>query len=119
MLLKWTVILHTARRFYLDINLTVGLLKFVQLLDFCNSKRIPLIVGADSYAHSVLWGCEETNKRGEELEELILRFNLNVANRGGEFTFSTSRANSIIDSTLVNSLTSNSLFPRNWRVLSE
>ncbi len=90
-----------------------------QLLEFWDSKRIPLIVGADSNAHSVLWGCEETNKRGEELEELILRFNLNVTNSGGEYTFSTSRANSIIDITLVNPSTSNSLFPRNWRVLSE
>ncbi len=82
-------------------------------------KRTPLIKGADSNAHSVLWGCKETNKRGEELEELILRFNINVANSGGESTFSTSRANSIIDITLVTSSTSNSLFPRNWRVLSE
>ena len=90
-----------------------------QLLEFCNSKRIPLIVGADSNAHSVLWGCKETNKRGEDLEELILRFNLNLANRGGEYTFFTLRANSIIDITLVNPSTSNSLFPRNWRVLSE
>ena len=53
---------------FLDINLTVRLQKFVQLLEFCDSKGIPLIVGADSNAHSVLWGCEETNKRGEELE---------------------------------------------------
>ncbi len=104
---------------YLDNNLTVRLRKFVQLLEFCDSKRIPLIVGADSNAHSVLWGCEETNKRGEELEELILRFNLNVANTAGEYTFSTSRANSIIDITLVNPPTSNSFFPKNWRVLSE
>ena len=64
---------------YLDINLTVRLLKFVQLLEICDSKRIPLIVGADSNAHSVMWGCEETSKRGEDLEELLLRFNLNVA----------------------------------------
>ncbi len=85
---------------YLDINLTVRLQKFVQLLEFCDSKRIPLIVGADSSVHNVLWGCEETNKRGEEIEELILRFNLNVANSSGEYTFSTSRANSIIDITL-------------------
>ncbi len=89
------------------------------MLEFCDSKRIPLIVGAESNAHRVLWGCEETNKRGEELEELILCFNLNVANSGGEFTFSTSRANIIIDITLVNFPTSNSLFPQNWRVLSE
>ncbi len=88
-------------------NLTVRLRKFVQLLKFCDSKSIPLIVGADFNAHSMLWGCEVTNKRGEELEELILRFNLNVANNGGEYTFSTTRANSIIDITLVNPSTSN------------
>ncbi len=82
-------------------------------------KRIPLIVGADTSVHNVLWGCEETNKRGEEIEELILRLNLNVANSSGECTFSTSRVNSIIDITLVNPSTSKSLFPRDWRVLSE
>ncbi len=42
-----------------------------------------------------------------------------MANSGGEYTFSTSRANSIIDITLVNPPTSNSFFPKNWRVLSE
>ena len=39
---------------YLDINLPMRLQKFVQLLEFCDLKRIPLIVGADSNAHSVL-----------------------------------------------------------------
>ncbi len=87
--------------------------KFVQLLEYCDSKRIPLIVGADSNAQSVLWGCEETNKRGEELKELVLHFNLNVANSGGEYTFSTSREDSIINIAPVNSSTSNSLCPRN------
>ncbi len=76
-------------------------------------------MGADSNAHSVLWGCEETNRRGEEFEDLILRFNLNVASSGGEYTFSTSRANSIIDITLINPLTPSSFFPKNWRVLAE
>ena len=73
----------------------------------------------DSNARIVLWGCKETNKRGEDLEEIILRFNLNAGNRGGEYTFSASRANSIIDITQVNPSTSNSLFPRNWRELLE
>ena len=59
-------------------------------------------MGADSNAQSVLWGCEETNMWGEDLEELILRFNPNVANSGVEYTFSTLRANSIIDVTLIN-----------------
>ncbi len=104
---------------YFDINLTVRLQNFVQLLEFCDSKRIPLIVGADSNTHSVLWGCEETNKRDEDFKDQILRFNLNVANSGGEYTFSTSRANSIIDITLINPSTPSSLFPKNWRVLAE
>ena len=50
---------------YFDINLTVRLQKFIKLLEIWDSKRIPLIVGVDSNAHSVLWGCEETNKRGK------------------------------------------------------
>ncbi len=36
------------------INLTVRLHKIVQILELCDSKRIPLIVGADSNSHSVI-----------------------------------------------------------------
>ncbi len=66
-----------------------------------------------------MWGCEETNKRGEDFKDLILRFNLNLANSGGEYTFSTLRASSISDITLNNLLTPSSLFPKNWRVLAQ
>ncbi len=98
---------------YLDVSLTIRPRKFFQVLEFCDSKRIPLNLEVDSNSHSVLWGCETMNKRGKELEDLIL-----VVNRGGGYTFSTSRANSIIDIRLVNFSTSNCLFPRDWRVLS-
>ncbi len=106
---------------YIDIKLTVWLQKFVQLLEFCDSKRILLIVGADSNSHRVLWGCEETNKWGEDFEDLILCFNLTVANEGGEYTLSTLRANNIIDIKLINpsTLQLQRLFPKSWRVLAE
>ncbi len=76
-------------------------------------------MGADSNAYSILWGCKETNKRGEEFKDLILRFNLHVANSGGEYTFSTMRVNSTIDIALANPSTPSGLLPRNWRVLSK
>ncbi len=76
-------------------------------------------MGEDSNGNSALWGCEETNKLVEILEDLILRFNLNMANSGGEYTFSISQTNSTIDITLINPLITSSLFPKNWRVLAE
>ncbi len=105
--------------YYLDINVTVMLQKLDLLLELCDSKRIPLIMGADYNAHSVLWGCQETNKRGEDLEGLILRFYLHIANSGGEYTVSTSQENSIIGITLTNPSTPSSFLPRSLRVLSE
>ena len=42
-----------------------------------------------------------------------------MANRGGEYTFPTLRVNNIIDITFIIPLTPSSIFPKNWRVLSE
>ncbi len=42
---------------FFKINLTIRQQKFVQPLEFSNSKSIPFIVGSDSNSHSVLLGC--------------------------------------------------------------
>ena len=59
-----------------------------------------VVIGMDSNAHSPMWGCKDTNKRGELVEEFIVLHNLMVCNQGAKPTFVTSRANSIIDLTL-------------------
>ena len=104
---------------YFDINLTARMPKFMSLLEFCRTGGIPLLVGADSNSHSVLWGCEDTNNRGIELEDVIIEHQLIVHNIGSEPTFCTTRAKSIIDITLTNVPAADLLEVTGWRVLEE
>ncbi len=80
--------------------------EWVALIERCALKGLPLIMGIDSNAHSPLWGGEKTNKRGEALEELILRWDLVVVNQGEhECTFDNDRGGkSFIDLTICNQL---------------
>ena len=55
---------------------------------------------ADCNGHSTLWGCAETNNRGEILEEMIFQHNLKILNVGNDPTFQNSRFTSIIDISL-------------------
>ncbi len=88
---------------YLDITKDIREnTNFLRSIDFCEVNKFPLVVGADSNAHSIMWGSENSNSRGEVLEELLLEKDLEVLNEGNEATFSTCRARSIIDISLVN-----------------
>ena len=68
---------------------------------FSSDKNLPLVLGIDSNAHSTLWGCDDDNQRGKTIEEWLILNNLAVVNTGYEPTFVTSRAETIIDITLV------------------
>ena len=73
----------------------------LNLISFCRERKIPLVLGMDSNAHSTLWGSKLNNTRGKKLEEWIFRENLTVINTGGD-TFHSSRTSSAIDVTLTN-----------------
>ena len=74
-----------------------------KILDYANHRGCKVVLGLDSNAHSELYG-NETDGRGEVLEEFIFHHNLEVENRGDTPTFSTFRkgapVTSIIDITL-------------------
>jgi hypothetical protein len=99
---------------YFDINKEVISCDVTRLLDYAELKQLPVILGADSNAHSKLWGCEQNNARGNDFEEILSRWNLSINNIGLVPTFQTVRASSIIDVTL----TSYTLFDRilGWEV---
>lgn len=104
---------------YSDIELEVRNVTFLKLVDWCQKERIPLVVGMDSNAHSPLWGSDDRNSRGEELEEILLTKNLTVLNAGTEPTFQTVRAKSVIDVTCANTWAMQKLNICDWMVLSE
>ena len=69
------------------------------VLNYCRRRNLPCIIGADTNAHSVLWGCEINNTRGNDYEAFLAGNDLSVLNVGTTPTFKTVRAESIIDTT--------------------
>ena len=104
---------------YLDIEKTVHHRNFLSLVEHCHRERSALVVGTDSNAHSPMWGSADLNSRGEELETIVLSKNLTVLNVGDEPTFSTSRAESVIDVTLMNNEPIQTLKADEWRVCDQ
>ena len=66
---------------YMDITKTDHSRDLTFLLEYHDRTGADLIISADSNAHSHLWGCQESNKRGEDLERFILQHGIIVANR--------------------------------------
>lgn len=65
-------------------------------------KRV--LISLDANARSSLWGPQQTNRRGEQLERLIREFDLQVINDARQPpTFWTTRGSSYIDVTLTSS----------------
>ena len=106
---------------YLDITKNIALEEWIALIGRCKDKNIPLVMGIDSNAHSPMWGGEESNRRGEQLEELILQWDLVMVNeRHSPATFDNDRGGlSHIDLTLCNQLGSERLRMDTWHVIDE
>ena len=89
---------------YLDITLEVQPEWLIRLLKMAMGRKYPVIIGADSNAHSTLFG-NDCNKRGEQLEDLILRFGLRVENKGEAPTFEVRRGDRIVQTSIDVTLT--------------
>ncbi len=87
---------------YLDITLPVSNPKLLDLLEFCNQQKIPLLLGSDTNSRNTLWGDRLTNSRGKELANIIATFSLHIINKGSAPTYQSKLGSSIIDLTLVN-----------------
>ena len=64
---------------YMDIKEKTIQPWLTDVINFARRKKYSLIIGADSNSHSVLFG-NESNSRGEELEEFIINNSLLVEN---------------------------------------
>ncbi len=89
---------------YLDINKEVELPELTRLVLHCRRGKVPLVIGMDSNSHSNMWGEMETNKRGECLEDWLLKHDLSILNVGKVPTFAPDFNNkrTIIDITVGN-----------------
>ncbi len=102
---------------YLDIQLPALSPELVSLINFCALKSLPLLVGLDTNAHSILWGSDESNLRGERLEDWIMSNNLSIQNVGTVPTFAPiydCKRRTIIDVTITNDKAER--FITDWKV---
>ena len=70
------------------------------LVQYCEQRKLELIIGADVNSHHWLWGCNNTNNRGDELVDYISTTDLHILNRGHTPTFVTQSRSEILDVTL-------------------
>ncbi len=84
------------------------------MLERLSKETRPLVICADTNAHSVLWGCEESNPRGEMLEEFIIQNDLLIQNVGNNPTYVSRGAETIIDVTFTKNSTDEMI--HNWHV---
>ena len=71
----------------------------------------------DTNAHSQLWGYPESNRRGEEIEELILSNSLTVINENATPTWRRGDSSSIIDIALASPQIEQEI--SNWQVIDD
>ena len=104
---------------YMDIKRPMNPPWLEKLFNYSNEKKLPILIGMDSNAHSTLYGVE-TNQRGEELEELLILNGVSIENIGTSPTFYSERngeqISSTIDVTLSRGL-SDQIW--NWKVLDQ
>ena len=90
----------------------------VEIVERCRDKNTPLIIGADSNAHSTLWG-PDNNPRGLDMEGFIAQHNLHVLNDGIKHTWEQGKKKSWIDITIINQAALNKGLGQEWEVSSE
>ena len=104
---------------YLDIRKPVRPQWLDDLVRMAESKSYPIIICADSNAHSSLFG-PDNNARGDELEDFVLHHGLGVENKGSTPTFQTKRGSNMIGTFIDVTLSRGLPHPvQNWRVLTE
>ena len=100
--------------FYLamdDADETMRLLEAA--LKYGSDRNWSILAAGDANARHPAWGCQQACRRGEQLEKILLDYNLNIANVGDSPTFETGVGKSIIDITI------SSVPVERWRVAAE
>ena len=103
--------------FYCDIKGLISEHEVKKVIEFANKQCLPIILGGDTNAHSILFGNEQ-NRRGEHLEDLIMGENLRIENIGRLPTFETIREKRLLSSCIDITLSKNlkQLAIKNWLV---
>lgn len=101
---------------YLDQKLDPIHPTFNEVVNFATVTGEKLIIGADTNAWSPMWNSNQTNQRGEILEDYIMSNNIDIENKGNIKTFLSRIGSSIIDVTFTMNMPSEI---QDWHVISE
>ena len=71
-------------------------------IKLAREKDYTLVVGGDLNARNILYGSNTTDKRGFVIEDLLVKYDLEIGNRGKKPTCMASDKGSIIDATFTN-----------------
>ena len=91
--------------------------KAVEAAKLARHKNYTLVLGGDMNARSVLYGSSTDDRRGMKIEDFLLEYDLEPANRGTTPTCTASHPGSVIDATFVNGEKANLI--KNWRVTKD
>lgn len=100
---------------YLDILLDAWPDILDDVVLYAINKGFRILIGSDSNAHSALWGSNETNERGEVIEEACAAYGLECVNTGTNITYDGVGGQTIVDVTL----TSDPNMVQDWHVSPE
>ena len=101
---------------YLDITKPAAPDWLQDVVNFAKDRRMPMILAADTNAHSNLYG-PDTNARGEIFEDFVLQNSLRIENLGDDPTFEIKRGNTWARSHIDVTITWDLHFDlQNWRV---
>jgi hypothetical protein len=102
---------------YCDINFQIISTKLQKLVHYCRQNDMPILILADSNAHSTLWGCTTDNERGRDLEDFLIDSSLMTLNVGNTPTFDCNRGRTIIDISIASPEVAEMV--DSWRVLDD
>jgi len=85
-----------------------------KLVDYCEDRRWPLIIGTDCNSHNTAWGSTDVNHRGEQLLDYLLEASLMWANHGAKPTFVTRTRAEVLDITVYNNTAAGRI--KDWKV---
>ncbi|OXA44934.1 Methionine--tRNA ligase, cytoplasmic [Folsomia candida] len=88
---------------YMDRNYACPPEEMRQLVSYCETNGLPLVIGSDTNAHHTMWGSTNINSRGAQLLDYIGQVDLHPINRGHRATFVVSNKKEVLDVTFVSS----------------
>ena len=89
----------------------------IEAARLAREKDYTLVLGGDLNARNILFGSDTTDRRGKVIEDLLVEFDLETANRGNRPTCMASHIGSVIDATFINGEKSDLI--QGWRVTKD